>query len=216
MRRAFFWMKGTGRRLRIFYKSATAAPLFLLLLQKKKWQKENEPEGISISPQTPLNRPRKPLRFSWIFPAKFDRYTSGISFLRIPSCLSLWERQVGMQGKAFFLRKSIKLRGKDPRKPKRFSWSVQGSLRGNRNPLRLVFFLPLFLLEKQKKKWDSSRKFVGEHQPSVGLFIPARSIQTDLLSGEQIVDPCPERGKLRFFEAGCVPDDGRGGPLGVL
>ena len=27
--------------------------------------------GISISPQTPLNRPEKPLRFFWTFPARF-------------------------------------------------------------------------------------------------------------------------------------------------
>ena len=52
------------------YKLATAVQHFLLLLQKKTLAKEKEPEGISISPQTPLNRPRKPLRFSWIFPAK--------------------------------------------------------------------------------------------------------------------------------------------------
>ena len=120
-----------------------------------------------------------------------------------------------MHGKEIFAQ-SIKFRGKGPRKPKGFSWSVQGSLRGNRNPLRLVFFLPLFLLEKQKKKWDSSRKFVGEHQPSVGLFIPACSIQTDLLPGEQIVDPGFERGKLRGFEAGSVLNDGRGCLLGIL
>ena len=50
-----------------------------------------EPGGISISPQTPLNRPGKPLRFSWIFPAKFDRYAQKIVFPYIP-CLSLWER----------------------------------------------------------------------------------------------------------------------------
>ena len=42
---------------------------FLLLLQKKTLAKEKEPEGISISPQTPLNRPEKPLRFFWTFPA---------------------------------------------------------------------------------------------------------------------------------------------------
>ena len=42
--------------------------------------------------------------------------------------------------------------GKAQENRRGFSWSVQGSLRGNRNPLRLVFFLPLFLLEKQKKK----------------------------------------------------------------
>ena len=50
-------------------KFTTAVQHFLLLLQKKTLAKEKEPEGISISPQTPLNRPRKPLRFSWIFPA---------------------------------------------------------------------------------------------------------------------------------------------------
>ena len=31
---------------------------------------------------------------------------------------------------------------------------------GNRNPPGLVFFLQLFLLEKQKKKLDGSRKFL--------------------------------------------------------
>ena len=64
---------------------------------------------------------------------------------------------------------SISPRGKAPRKPKGFSWSVQGSLRGNRNPLRLVFFLPLFLLEKQKEKWDRTRKFAEEAQPSASF-----------------------------------------------
>ena len=37
-------------------------------------------EGISISPRTPLNRPRKPLRFSWIFPARTDRYALKFPF----------------------------------------------------------------------------------------------------------------------------------------
>ena len=62
-------------------KFAGAVQHFLLLLQKKTLAKEKEPEGISISPQTPLNRPRKPLRFSWIFPAKFEKLLkiSGIS-----------------------------------------------------------------------------------------------------------------------------------------
>ena len=46
-------------------KFAGAAQHFLLLLQKKTLAKEKEPEGISISPQTPLNRPEKPLRFFW-------------------------------------------------------------------------------------------------------------------------------------------------------
>ena len=50
-------------------KFTTAVQHFLLLLQKKTLAKEKEPEGISISPQTPLNRPEKPLRFFWTFPA---------------------------------------------------------------------------------------------------------------------------------------------------
>ena len=51
------------------YRFVTALQHFLLLLQKKTLAKEKEPEGISISPQTPLNRPEKPLRFFWTFPA---------------------------------------------------------------------------------------------------------------------------------------------------
>ena len=43
------------------------------LSEKESMAKKEEPEGISISPQTPLKRPRKPLRFSWIFPAQ-SRY----------------------------------------------------------------------------------------------------------------------------------------------
>ena len=43
-----------------------------MLLQKKTLAKENEPGGISIFPRASLNRPRKPLRFSWIFPAIFE------------------------------------------------------------------------------------------------------------------------------------------------
>ena len=59
----------------------------------------------------------------------------------------------------------LNYRGKDPRKPKRFSWSVQGSLRGNRNPLRLFFFCQRFLLEKQKKMLDRTCKFAAVHRP---------------------------------------------------
>ena len=60
-----------------YWKLAAALQSFLLLLQKKRLGKENEPEGISISPRSPLNRPR----FSWIFPAKFEKLLkiSGIS-----------------------------------------------------------------------------------------------------------------------------------------
>ena len=56
-------------------------------------------------------------------------------------------------------------RGKSPEKPKRFFWSVQGSLRGNRNPLRLFFFCQRFLLEKQKKMLCRSCKFAAVHRP---------------------------------------------------
>ena len=51
------------------YKFATAVQHFLLLLQKKTLAKEKEPGGISISLRTSLNRPEKPLRFFWTFPA---------------------------------------------------------------------------------------------------------------------------------------------------
>ena len=81
---------------------------------------------------------------------------------------------------------SASLRGKDPRKSKRFSWSVQGSLRGNRNPLRLVFFLPLFLLEKQKKKWDRSRKFAEGFQPSASFPHPTFRGQLLVLHIEKV------------------------------
>ena len=64
---AAFWR--TVERLILHSKFAGAAQHFLLLLQKKTLAKEKEPEGISISPQTPLNRPEKPLRFFWTFPA---------------------------------------------------------------------------------------------------------------------------------------------------
>ena len=47
--------------------------------------------GLRISPRTLLKRPRKPLWFSWIFPAKTGRYAPKITFSCIP-CLSLWER----------------------------------------------------------------------------------------------------------------------------
>lgn len=55
-----------------YWKLAAALQSFLLLLQKKRLGKENEPGGISISLRTSLKRPRKPLRFSWIFPAQFE------------------------------------------------------------------------------------------------------------------------------------------------
>ena len=63
----------------------------------------------------------------------------------------------------------LSYRGKDPRKPKRFSWSVQGSLRGNRNPLRLFFFCQRFLLEKQKKMLYRTCKFAAVHRPLCSL-----------------------------------------------
>ena len=89
-------------------------------------------------------------------------------------------------GKGIFWRMSASLRGKGPRKPKGFSWSVQGSLRGNRNPLRLVFFLPLFLLEKQKKKWDRSRKFAEGFQPSASFPHPTFREQLLVLHTEKV------------------------------
>ena len=60
----------------------------------------------------------------------------------------------------------FKYRGKDPRKPKRFSWSVQGDSGGKSKspPAR-------FLLEKQKKMLKGSCKFAEVFQPSCGFII---------------------------------------------
>ena len=55
-----------------YWKLAAALQSFLLLLQKQKVQKENEPGGISISPRSPLEATRKPLWFLWTFPAKLE------------------------------------------------------------------------------------------------------------------------------------------------
>ena len=41
-----------------------------------------------------------------------------------------------------------------------FSGRFKGAPGGNRNPPGIVFFLQLFLSEKQKKKLDGSRKFL--------------------------------------------------------
>ena len=65
-----------------------------------------------------------------------------------------------LRPKPFRFLSVISYRGKSPEKPKRFFWSVQGSLRGNRNPLRLFFFCQRFLLEKQKKMLMRSCKSV--------------------------------------------------------
>ena len=46
-----------------------------------------------------------------------------------------------------------------------FLGALRGFGGGIRNPPGLFFFLPLFLLEKQKKKWDSPRKSAEDFQP---------------------------------------------------
>ena len=67
--------------------------------------------------------------------------------------------------KSFRLLSCLSHRGKSPEKPKGSFWSVQGSLRGNRNPLRLFFFCQRFLLEKQKKMLYRTCKFSAVHRP---------------------------------------------------
>ena len=54
--------------------------LFFCFSKRKDWEKKTSP-GDFDSPRSPLNRPRKPSRFSWIFPAKFEKLLkiSGIS-----------------------------------------------------------------------------------------------------------------------------------------
>jgi len=51
-----------------YWKLAAALQSFLLLLQKKRLGKENEPGGISISLRTSLKRPGKPFGFLGSFP----------------------------------------------------------------------------------------------------------------------------------------------------
>ena len=75
-----------------------------------------------------------------------------------------------LRPKSFRLLSCLSHRGKSPEKPKGFFWSVQGSLRGNRNPLRLFFFCQRFLLEKQKKMLKGSHKPVQ----SISLLIDFR------------------------------------------
>ena len=83
----------------------------------------------------------------------------------LPPCGAVCRGGALLRPKPLCFLSIVSYRGKDPRKPKRFSWSVQGSLRGNRNPLRLFFFCQRFLLEKQKKMLCRSRKFAAVHQP---------------------------------------------------
>ena len=59
----------------------------------KKRQKENEPEGISIPPQTPLNRPGKPPSVFLGLSREDWQTCAKNAFSRI-HCLSLWERRL--------------------------------------------------------------------------------------------------------------------------
>ena len=55
--------------------------LFFCFSKRKDWEKKTSPGDFDFPPRSPLNRPRKPPRFSWIFPAKFEKLLkiSGIS-----------------------------------------------------------------------------------------------------------------------------------------
>ena len=86
-----------------------------------------------------------------------------------PSCGVVCRGGALLRPKSFWLLSCLSHRGKSPEKPKRFFWSVQGSLRGNRNPLRLFFFCQRFLLEKQKKMLNGSYKFAAAYQPLSSL-----------------------------------------------
>ena len=95
----------------------------------------------------------------------------------------------------------LSYRGKDPRKPKRFSWSVQGSLRGNRNPLRLFFFCQRFLLEKQKKMLMRSRKFAAGYQPFNRLLFSSTRAEVFRFNplSQPLADSSPCRKGSCFF-----------------
>ena len=87
-----------------------------------------------------------------------------------PPCGAVCRGGALLRPKSFRLLSCLSHRGKSPEKPKGFFWSVQGSLRGNRNPLRLFFFCQRFLLEKQKKMLCRSCKFAAAYQPFARLI----------------------------------------------
>ena len=43
--------------------------LFFCFSKRKDWEKQTSPGGFRFPPGAPLNRPEKPLRFFWTFPA---------------------------------------------------------------------------------------------------------------------------------------------------
>ena len=43
--------------------------IFFCFSKRKRWQKKMSPGGFRFPPGAPLNRPEKPLRFFWTFPA---------------------------------------------------------------------------------------------------------------------------------------------------
>ena len=75
-------------------------------------------------------------------------------------CVLRADRVVRHYGAASKILSCIKLCGKSPEKPKGFFWSVQGGPGEIEIPPGLVFFSQSFLLEKQKKMLDGSRKFL--------------------------------------------------------
>ena len=46
--------------------------IFFCFSKRKRWQKKTSPGGFRFPSGAPLNRPEKPLRFFWTFPAKFE------------------------------------------------------------------------------------------------------------------------------------------------
>ena len=63
-------LTGAHRLFLGFFVDGSGDQHFLFVSPKRKrWQKKKRLGGFRISPQTPLKRPGKPLRFSWTFPA---------------------------------------------------------------------------------------------------------------------------------------------------
>ena len=113
-----------------YWKLAAALQSFLLLLQKKRLGKENEPGGISISLRISLNRPRVYL--------KTPNAPGQRAFLRCAASFFLEIRQYSCEKMSCATQKSLAAGHImsfqiHPRKPLRFSWIFPAKLKATQN-----------------------------------------------------------------------------------
>ena len=100
------------------------------------------------------------------------------------------ENRSGFLGRFKEVRREIEIPpGPKPQTSAAFAvWKGRNEHRGKETPLAaarsvvVISDAPLFLLEKQKKKWVGSHSFVGDHQPSARFPHPALSFYAVWLS----------------------------------